>query len=67
MLIQSCGKSQKIKKRINEAIQVGLMIAHMEGYILEQIEEIAIGDIDSRDYFDKFYTKFLEIFEDDKE
>jgi hypothetical protein len=38
MLIESCGKSQKIKKRINEAIQVGLMIAHLEGYALEEIE-----------------------------
>ena len=65
MLIESCGKSQKIKKRINEAIQVGLMIAHMEGYILEEIEEIVVADIESRDYFDKFYSKFLEIFEND--
>lgn len=29
MLVESCGKSQKIKRRINEAIQVGLMIAHL--------------------------------------
>ena len=65
MLIESCGKSQKIKKRINEAIQVGLMIAHMEGYILEEIEEIVVADIESRDYFDKFYSKFLDIFEND--
>lgn len=41
------------------------MIAHMEGYVLEEIQEIVVGDLDSRDYFDKFYCKFLEIFEED--
>jgi hypothetical protein len=38
------------------------MIAHIEGYTLEEIEEIVVGDLEAREYFDRFYPKFLEIF-----
>jgi hypothetical protein len=35
--VESCGKNPKIKKRINQAIQVGLMIAHLEGLNFDDI------------------------------
>jgi hypothetical protein len=40
------------------------MIAHLERYVLEEIEEIVVEDVESREYFERFYSKFLEIFEE---
>ena len=51
MLIQSCGKSNKIKYRINQAIRVGLILAHLEGFYLKDIEQIVSDDVQDMQFY----------------
>jgi hypothetical protein len=43
-----------------------LIVAHIEGYYFEDIEEIIMGDLASKDFFQEYYPKFMEIFNDDE-
>ncbi len=51
MLTQSCGKSNKIKHRINQAIIVGLILAHLEGFYLKDIEQIVSDDVQDMQFY----------------